>query len=76
VIALFQLLVYSVLGSVVEKKNEDVACFISNLLWYLMPVSEQKLVIPLVIKTQRTTIFEIGFVGLPLNMDTCVEVGV
>jgi hypothetical protein len=73
-IALFQLLVYSILGSVVEKKNDDVERYISNLLWYLMPVSEQKLIIPLMVKTQRSTIFEIGFVGLPLNVDTCVEV--
>jgi hypothetical protein len=74
VIALFQMLLFSFLGTVIEKKNSDVECYISNLLWYLMPVSEQKLLIPLTIKSQRSNIFEIGFVGLPLNVDTCVEV--
>jgi hypothetical protein len=41
-----------------------------------MPVAEQKMLVPLMMKTQRAAIFEIGFVGVPLNVDTCVEVSV
>jgi hypothetical protein len=48
--------------------------YICDLLWYHMPVRDQKMLIPLIMKSQRSTIFEIGFVGLPLNVDTCVEV--
>ncbi|EDS39367.1 conserved hypothetical protein [Culex quinquefasciatus] len=73
VASVFQLLVFSVLGTIIQLMNDRIIKLIYNLPWHLLPNNEKKSFCFLLFKSQRP--IEILIRGLgPMNVETFTEI--
>ncbi|XP_017133553.1 odorant receptor 67d-like [Drosophila elegans] len=66
-------LMFSALGTVVDSSNQDCSDTIYTCRWYDLPISEQRLLLFMLRRSQSTSGLSVGKM-MPLNMNTAVQI--
>ncbi|KAI8040675.1 hypothetical protein M5D96_006618 [Drosophila gunungcola] len=64
---------FSALGTVVDSSNQDCSDIIYTCRWYDLPISEQRLLLFMLRRSQSTSGLSVGKM-MPLNMNTAVQI--
>ncbi|XP_034481305.1 odorant receptor 67d [Drosophila innubila] len=73
VLSLANLYLYCGLGTVVDNSNDDCACIIYTSCWYKLPITEQRVVLLMLLKCQGTESLTVGSM-LPLTVATALSI--
>ncbi|XP_055376360.1 odorant receptor 67d-like [Condylostylus longicornis] len=65
--------IYCIIGTICENAADEVIDLIYEIDWYLLKVSNQKIILIMLIKSQQKELFTVAYVA-PLSVNTALQV--